>query len=79
MLLWMDEILHRLKKLWGDFPCKYQQTMACYGFKVVQIFVHPQYPGRVLLNVFSPQVLQVKYWGGVLLRRQISALEESCV
>ena len=25
------------------FPCKYQQPVVCYGFKVVQDFVHPQY------------------------------------
>ena len=42
-LLWMDEILHHLRNPAMMIPCKYQQTMPSYGFKVVQDFVHPQY------------------------------------
>ena len=42
VLLWMDEVLHHLQN-----P-KYQRTLVCYGFKVVQELVHPQYVHRDL-------------------------------
>ena len=44
VLLWVDEILHHLRSPGLiRFPCKYQQTMVCHGFRVVQHFAHPQY------------------------------------